>query len=60
MSEWPYDKIFQQPKPGLLQEEHVEYVVVDNKIKKTTITRKFHGKDDYHDSVKTEILGITE
>jgi hypothetical protein len=57
---WIYDKIFQQPKPGLFQEEHIEYVVVGKRIKKTTITRKFYGDNDYQDSVKTEIIGIVE
>ena len=60
MSNWPYDKIFQQPKRGLVLEKHIEYKQVGKKLHKTTITRRFYGEDDYQDSTVTEVFDMDD
>ena len=60
MSNWPYDKIFQQPKPGLVLEQHIEYKQVGRRLHKTTITRRFYGDDDYIDSTATEVFDLND
>lgn len=56
-SPWPYDSIFEQNRPGLRVQYLITYEIKDQKMHKTTITRKFYGVDDYQDSVSTEIIG---
>lgn len=62
---WEYDKYFDQPKEGLVRQEHVSYKRLENgKLEKTTITRRYFTKDtyvipsqmDYQDSSETIIL----
>lgn len=60
MQKWPYDEIFSQPKPGMIQQELVTYSKrADGAIIRETIVRRFYGKNDYQDSVSTEILDAT-
>ena len=44
------------PVEGLIQQEIITYRIVDNKIHKTTVTRKYMAGNDYQDSTKTEVL----
>ena len=56
-SEWEYDAYFDQPTPGLIQQERVTYKRRDDgKIERVTITRRFYGSNYYQDSDTTEIL----
>ena len=56
-SEWEYDTYFDQPAPGLVQQERITYRRrEDGKIERVTITRRFYGDNDYQDSDTTEIL----
>ena len=55
-SDWPYDAIFQQPTPGLLKQELVNYRLEGDRVVKEVVTRCFYGKNDYQDSVRTEVI----
>jgi hypothetical protein len=56
-SEWEYDAYFDQPTPGLIQQERVTYKRRDDgKIERETIVRRFYGNNDYQDSTTTEII----
>ena len=60
MSNWPYDKVFRQPEPGMIQQELVTYRKrSDGAIIRETIVRRFFGKNDYQDSTSTEVLNAT-
>jgi len=56
-SSYEPDTYMSQPKPGLTKEEHFEYYVTGDTcyVKKTI--RTFYAKDDYQDSISTEIIG---
>jgi hypothetical protein len=56
-SEWEYDAYFDQPEPGLVQQERITYKRrEDGKIERETIVRRFYGNNDYQDSTTTEII----
>lgn len=56
MDNWEFDKYFEK-KENVERQEHVLYKRLPNgRIKRTTIVRKYYGKDDYQDSVETVIL----
>ena len=44
------------PVEGLIQQELITYRIVDGKMRKTTVTRKYMAGDDYQDSTTTEVL----
>ena len=46
----------QLPVEGLIQQEIITYRVVNGKIHKTTVTRKYMKGNDYQDSTVTEVL----
>jgi hypothetical protein len=46
---YPYDKIFDQPRPGILRQELITYSEIDGQIIRTTVVRKF-SLNDYVDS----------
>ena len=56
MTEWKYDKIFDQPAPGLKVQKLVTYKIEKGKMIKETVTRRFYGKNDYQDSIQTEVI----
>ena len=60
MAEWPYDRIFQNPPEGVVQQELITYRVLRGKITKERITRKYYQNSDYQDSVSTEVLNVNE
>jgi hypothetical protein len=53
---YPYDKIFDQPHPGLIRQELVTYTELDGRVHRTTVTRSFFG-DDYTDSTTSCPIG---
>ena len=53
---YPYDKIFDQPRPGLIRQELVTYTELDGQIHRTTVVRKFFA-DDYVDSTTSCPIG---
>jgi hypothetical protein len=53
---YPYDKIFDQPHPGLIRQELVTYTELDGRVHRTTVTRAFFG-DDYNDSTTSCPIG---
>ena len=56
MTNWPYDKIFEQPRKGLKQQVLITYELKDCKMIKTTVIRRFYGEDDYQDSTSHEVI----
>ena len=56
MSEWKYDRIFEQPQPGIKKQELVTYKIENRKLIKEVVTRRFFGDDDYQDSVRVEVV----
>jgi len=56
MNEWPYDKIFRQNDGVVKMQVLITYEVRDERLIKETVTRRFYGKDDYQDSVSTEVF----
>ena len=57
MSDWSYDNIFSQPKPGLHKQEHITYKHDERgALIKEKITRNYYGEQDYQDSIVTEII----
>ena len=56
MSEWKYDRIFADAPAGVVQQQHITYVVLRGKFTKETITRKYFADGDYQDSVTHEVL----
>lgn len=44
------------PVEGLIQQELITYRIVDGKVRKTTVTRKYMAGDDYQDHTVTEVL----
>ena len=57
MNDWPYDQIFSQPEPGMIQQELTTYRKrSDGAIIRETLVRRFYGADDYQDSTSTEVL----
>lgn len=44
------------PVEGLVQQEIITYRIVDGKMHKTTVTRKYMSGDDYQDHTVTEVL----
>ena len=56
MNEWPYDKIFRQNDGVVKMQQLITYENRDGKLHKEIITRRFYGKDDYQDSVSTEVI----
>lgn len=61
-SDWEYDDIFGERQPGDILKEHIIYrkrvgeSIGSYNIERTTITRRYFGKDDYQDSTSTEII----
>ena len=53
---YPYDKIFDQPRPGLIRQELVTYTELNGRINRTTVTRTFFS-DDYNDSTTSCPIG---
>jgi len=53
---YPYDRIFEQPRPGILRQELTTYSEIDGQIIRTTVVRKFFA-DDYNDSTTTCPIG---
>ena len=53
---YPYDKIFDQPSPGILRQELITYSEIDGQIIRTTVVRKFFA-DDYLDSTTSCPIG---
>ena len=53
---YPYDRIFEKPRPGLIRQELVTYTELDGQIPRTTVVRKFFT-DDYHDSTTSCPIG---
>ena len=53
---YPYDKIFDKPRPGILRQELVTYTELDGQITRTTVVRKFFI-DDYVDSTTSCPIG---
>jgi hypothetical protein len=51
MNEWPYDKIFRQNDGVVKMQMLITYEVRDGRL-----ISRFYGKDDYQDSVSTEVL----
>lgn len=56
MSEWEYDRLFDQPYEGLIKQEFVTYKKVRGKLIKETITRRFMKNNDYQDSSSIEVI----
>lgn len=56
MSQWPYDKLFAHAPEGVVQQQHITYIVLRGKITKETITRKYYPDGDYQDGVTSEVL----
>jgi len=58
MTEWQYDKLFNQPDGKMIREEHTSYYYDEKgKLIRHKVTRKFFGENDYIDSTETEPLG---
>ena len=55
-SDWEYDYIFDQPRPGLKIQKFITIEVKDNKLVQRTVRRTFYGETDYQDSTTTEVL----
>ena len=53
---YPYDKIFDQPRPGLIRQELVTYTELNGRIYRTTVTSSFFS-DDYNDSTTSCPIG---
>jgi hypothetical protein len=53
---YPYDRIFDQPNPGILRQELITYSEIDGQIIRTTVVRKFFA-DDYVDSTTSCPIG---
>ena len=53
---YPYDRIFDQPRPGLIRQELVTYTELDGRINRTTVTRTFFP-DNYTDSTTSCPIG---
>jgi len=56
---WEPDKFMSQPEEGLIQQQRITYRVVNGKIHKETVTRRYMGKDDYQDSTTVEVLDVS-
>ena len=56
MTEWKYDKIFEQPRKGMHMQQLITYKIEKGKMVKETVTRRFYGKMDYQDSIQTEVI----
>ena len=52
-----YNKHLEEPRSGLLKQEHISYEKRDGKIWIITTTRNYQGDDDYIDSWKSECIG---
>jgi len=48
---YKYDKVFDQPRSGLCQQEFVSYEKVNGILTKTVVIRKYYSDNDYQDSV---------
>ena len=55
-SNWDYDFIFEQPRPGIKMQKLITYEIKENKLYQTTVRRTFFGKSDYQDSTETVII----
>jgi len=53
---WFYDRIFSQPVEGLKKQVLITYHEEGGNLHVETVTRRFYGKDDYQDSVSTEVF----
>lgn len=55
-SNWDYDYIFEQPRPGLKLQKLITYEIKDNRLIETTVRRTFYGNGDYQDSTETTVV----
>ena len=55
---WEPDKFMSQPEEGLILQTRTTYRVVNGKIHRETVTRRYYSSDDYQDSTSTEVLNI--
>jgi hypothetical protein len=53
---YPYDRIFEKYRPGVLRQELTTYSEIDGQIIRTTVVRKFFA-DDYVDSTTSCPIG---
>jgi hypothetical protein len=59
VSDYENDMIFEQPRPGLIQQELVTYENTENGVKRTVTTRVFTTNGDYSDQTSISILQNT-
>ena len=51
------NKHLEEPRSGLLKQEHISYEKRDGKIWIIKTTRNYQGDDDYIDSWESECIG---
>ena len=55
-TEWIYDKIFTEKKPGDIRKEYIEYRWQNGRLHRITVVRNYYGKNDYQDSVESVVI----